>query len=138
MTTSSHLTSRRLSEHERIGHTAGLFGIRYLWVESYAFDTASSLCPEYDGGLWDFYVISNGGFYIVPAEGAAFQVVCANGFEGKLSAEAFGITVCLYAYSLLSFSPDADFAEKCATHYHLLRHYMLSHSEAPRILAAID
>ena len=33
-----------------------------------------------------------------------FHVTCDNMFEGDLSADALGITACLYAYSHLSFS----------------------------------
>jgi hypothetical protein len=28
------------------------------------FDTASQLSPDYNGGYWEFYNLSNGGFYI--------------------------------------------------------------------------
>src|SRR4051812_4777150 len=80
------VTSRRLSDNDRIGHTATLFGSRFLFVESYAFDTASSLSADYTGGLWDFYTLSNGGFYMVPADSTTFRVCCDNGFEGDLSA----------------------------------------------------
>ena len=63
---------------------------------------------------------------------------CENGFEGTLSADAIGITACLYAYSHLSFTDSPDFAEKCAQQYHLLREFMLEHPEAKAILKAID
>ncbi len=62
---------------------------------------------------------------------------CENGWEGHLSADALGITSCLYGYSQLSFG-DGDFAGKCAEQYHLLRAHMLDHAEAAAILAAID
>lgn len=115
-----------------------LFGVRFLWIESFVFDTASSLSPDYSGGNWQFHSLSNGGFYMVPDGQADYKVECDNGFEGRLSAEAFGIVSCLYAYSLLSFSADGDFAGVCANHYHLLREFALGHPEAQKILAAID
>ncbi len=68
----------------------------------------------------------------------AFQVVCMNGYEGTLSGDAFGIVVCLYAYSELSFSSVPDLVEVCAEQYHLLREYMFEHPEAEAILRAID
>ena len=89
------------------------------------------------GGYWEFYSLSNCGFYMAPKSDSIFHVSCENGFEGNLSADALGITACLYAYSHLSFSDD-DFAETCARHYHLLREYMLEHSEVGGILGAID
>lgn len=54
-----------------------------------------------------------------------------------MSADALGITVCLYAYSHLSFGDD-EFSEICARQYHLLRDYVFNHPEARSILAAID
>jgi hypothetical protein len=66
-----------------------------------------------------------------------FHVTCDNQFEGDLSADALGITSCLYAYSNLSFS-GGSFARECARHYHLLREYMFEHPEVKSILQATD
>ena len=55
-----------------------------------------------------------------------------------LSADALGITVCLYAYSNLSFSGPDAFADVCFDHYHWLREYMLEHPEVGEILGATD
>jgi hypothetical protein len=132
------ITSTLVAEHERMNHVGRLFGARYLWIESFIFDTAGSLSEDYDGGVWDFRSLSNGGFYMVPGSPTRFNVICDNGFEGELSSEAFGITCGLYAYSQLSFSPDPRFGELCADHFHLLRAFMLEHAEAKHILAAID
>lgn len=127
-----------LPESQRASHAAKLFGARFVIVESFVFDTASSLSPDYDGALWSFHGLCNGGFYMAPTEPKEFRVECANGFDGVLTSDAFGITCCLYAYSFLSFSPDADFGAQCAEHFHKLREYMLDHPEAEAILRAID
>ena len=95
------------------------------------------MADTYDGGYWDFYTLSNGGFYMAPAEDRIYHVSCDNMFEGDLSADALGITACLYAYSHLSFS-DGRFARVCACHYHLLREYMMEHPEVSAILGATD
>jgi len=62
--------------------------------------------------------------------------VNTNGYEGLLSADAAGITVCLFACSHLSFYDSRDdlFAER----FHQLREFALQHAEAAQILAAID
>jgi hypothetical protein len=65
------------------------------------------------------------------------NVSCESGFEGTRSADALGITVCLYAYSGLSFG-DGSFAEMCADQYHRLREYAMDHPEVGAILAACD
>ena len=85
------------------------------------------------------YELSNGGFYMAPQTDSPFHVSCMNGYVGTLSADAFGITVCLYAgYNHLSFSDDQAFAETCAEQYHLLREYMFEHLDVEGILRAID
>lgn len=129
----------QLQEAHRGPHAAKLFGIRFpLMVEPYTFDSAGSLSEDYDGGYWNLYTLSNGGFYMAPTSRETFHVVCANGFEGDLSADAFGITACLYSYSLLSFAADDKLAEECARQYHWLREYAAQHPESAAIWRATD
>ena len=128
-----------LSDSQRTDYPASLFGpIDFPFrVEPTIFDFAGQLSADYSGGLWEFYALSNGGFYMAPKTDEPFDVRAENGFEGRLSACAFGMTVCLYAFSHLAFA-DGSFAETCAEQYHLLREHMLDHREAQAILAAID
>lgn len=127
-----------IPESQRAAHVAKLFGVRFVFLESFVFDTAGSLSNQYGGGLWAFHGLCNGGFYMAPSEPAQFKLECDNGFDGVLSADAFGITCCLYSYSLLSFSADPGFAAVCGDHFHKLREYMLDHPEARLIQQAID
>ncbi len=137
--TQTIITCQQVADKLRIQHTADLFGIRFpLNLEPAIYSIASNIANEYNGAYWEFYALSNGGFYMTPCPNQLYQVSCENGYEGKLSADALGITACLYAYSHLSFSSDQSFAEICANHYHSLREYMLQHSEASKILGAID
>ena len=120
--------------HLRIQHTHDFFGIHFpLSLEPLVYTFAGNLAESYNGGYWEFYTLSNGGFYMAPSSSEHFKVCCENGYEGSLSADALGITVCLYAYSHLSFS-DEVFIE----HYHWLRDFMLEHPEAEEILKAVD
>ena len=116
-----------------------LFGIDYaLRLEPAIFQLAEHLAaPQYNGGYWEFYSLSNGGFYMAPRSDTVFNVSSNNGFAGEMTADALGITACLYAYSHLSFS-DGGFAETCAENYHLLREFAHGHVEARSIFAAID
>lgn len=132
------ITAQQVPTRQRAAFVGKLFGVRFLWIESFVFDTAGSLSDQYDGGYWDYFSLSNGGFYMAPARGEPLSVACSNGFKGDMSADALGMTACLYAYSFLSFSPDTYFAEKCAEHFHLLRAFALQHAEAKSIFAAID
>jgi hypothetical protein len=74
---------------------------------------------------------------MAPDVDRGFEVSCENGFEGTLSADALGITACLYSYSHLSFG-EGTFAEVCAEQYHLLRECAMDHPEVGAILSAID
>ena len=128
-----------LNEDERINYPAYHFGDDFPFrIEPFIFDMASRLSADYTGGYWHFYELTNGGFYMAPDKDSLFQVSCMNGFEGSLSADAFGIAVCLYAYSNLSFTDNEELADTCTEQYHLLREYMFEHSEIREILAAID
>lgn len=131
--------SRQLvSADRRVIHSAELFGINFpLRLEPAIYGFAEQLSGDYHGGYWHFYTLSNGGFYMAPDDDQFFQVSSENGWEGELSADAFGIAACLYAYSHLSFA-EGDFGDLCARHYHWLRECVLGHAEAGGVLAAID
>lgn len=133
------ITRQLVGTAQRIKVTADLFGMQFpMWIEPYIYSITASIASEYIGGFWHFYNLSNGGFYMAPDDDMLFDVICDNGYEGKLSADALGVTACLYAYSHLSFSDDSVMAKVCAEQYHLLREYMLAHKEAGTILRAID
>ena len=125
-------------EEQRTSITADLFGVYFpLQLEPFVFSMASRLSDDYSGGYWTFYTLDNGGFYMAIESEGQFQVISPNGWEGFLSPDAFGIAVCLFAYSNLSFG-SGQFAATCGEQYHLLREYMLGHEEATAILSATD
>ena len=95
------------------------------------------MADNYDYGDWQFYTLSNGGYYMAPRSDTLYNVSSANGFDGQMTADALGIVACLYAYSHSSFG-EGDFAELCANHYHWLRAYAMEHKEVRSILRAID
>jgi hypothetical protein len=134
-----NITCRQISNAQRVNHTANLFGPNFpLTLEPVIYSITSNLSSEYCGGYWEFYELSNGGFYMSPDDDTAFTISSENGFKGTMSAHALGITACLYAYSHLSFSDISEMAEVCAGQYHLLREYMFEHDEVRAILAAVD
>ncbi len=137
--THTKISRNNVPVDQRINHTANIFGVQFpLRFEPAVYRITRSIAPEYNGGYWEFYTLSNGGFYMALDVKDSFQVICENGFEGKLSGDALGIAVCLYAYSHLSFSDNEGLAEVCAKQYHWLRDYMLEHKEVSAILKAID
>lgn len=133
------IARQRLNDVERIEFPATLFGVHFAFlVEPFVYGMAENMAPKYKGGYWAFYRLSNGGFYMAPDSDKYYPAACGNGYEGILSADALGITACLYAYSHLSFSDNLALAEACTEQYHLLREYMLEQTEAEGILGAID
>ena len=132
------ITATLVPETQRLDTADQHFGIRYpLVVEPMVYRFAEQLAESYTGGYWHFYRLSNDGFYMAPNLDEAFKVIADNGFEGTMTADALGVTACLYAYSNLSFSEGA-FGENCAQHYHWLLDFAMQHPDAGAIRAAID
>ena len=132
------VTRELVPEDQRMAITERLFGLHFpLQFEPVVYGITQRMANDYRGGYWNFYTLSNGGFYINLADEKTYQVVCDNMFEGDLSGDALGIVACLYAYSHLSFAGDA-FAHNYADHYHRLREYMMDHPEVRAILGATD
>ena len=132
------ITANLVSETKRLDTADKHFGIRYpLLVEPMVYRFAEQLADRYSGGYWQFYTLSNSGFYMAPNLEVSFAVVADNGYTGSMSADALGITACLYTYSNLSFGEGA-FGEKCSKHYHRLYKFAMQHAEAAAIRAAID
>lgn len=128
-----------LDDDQRVRHPAALFGVHFpMCLEPVIYSMADRLSPEYAGGYWAMYALSNGAFYMASESKETMRVNCPNGYERTMSADALGITACLYAYSHLSFGGPTDLAETCARQYHLLREFMFEHAEAGSILQAID
>jgi Antirestriction protein len=122
-------------EIARLSTLPSHFGMHMLTVEGRIYDLMGAFCSSYDGGMWKFFELSNGGFYMSPPEETYVVHVEGNGYRGSMSADAAGITVCLFAFSLMSFEYTN---EVFATHYHLLRDFAMGHLEARAIFAAID
>ena len=129
----------KLNENERVNYPAFHFGDDFPFrIEPTIYSIADSLSRDYNGGCWIMYELTNGAFYMSPDSDMPFHVSCMNGYEGDISADAFGVAVCLYAYSNLSFTDDEEMADNCTEQFHLLREYMFEHEEVQKILAAID
>ena len=130
------ITRTAIPEHRRVAESAKHFGLHFPFqVEPTIYHTADRLSVDYHGGCWDFWLLSNGGFYMAPTYPITFSVNCD---DGSLSADAFGIVVCLYAYSQLSFEAVAPLVYAVTEHYHRLRAFAVEHPEVEDILRAVD
>ncbi len=133
------ITKKRVTEQKRTSHTARLFGLHFpMRLEPAVYGLTENMSEDYSGSYWDFWELSNGGFYMSPNSHNTFKVSCMNDYVGEMSADALGITSCLYAYSHLSFGQESQFTDTCAQHYHWLREYSLDHDEAGEIFRAVD
>lgn len=131
-------TKHVIDDNDYYEHIGKLFGPHFaICLEPFVYHAARTLSADYCSGQWDFFSLSNGGFFMSPRSDKAFSISCAYSVPVKLSAEGFGITACLFAFSHLSFGRGA-FAETCGRHYHLLRAFVNEHLEAPAIYRATD
>ena len=130
------IEARLVDDSRRLSMLPHYFGRRMMMFESAVYNFMHRFGPDYRGGFWQFYELGNGGFYMAP-DGESFRFqVDTNGYEGVMSADAAGITVCLFACSHLSFYNGGD--ELFAERFHQLREFVLQHAEADEIFAAID
>jgi hypothetical protein len=138
ITTNPILAANLVPEQSRITCLPSHFGKYMLITEGTIYSIMGELCNDYTGGYWDFFELTNGGFFMAPkvSPETQFNIQCdGNGYDGHMSAEAAGITVTLFAMSRLSFRYQAD---TFADHFHWLRDFVSDHPEASEIFAAID
>jgi len=130
------IEAREVPDGERLYVLPKRFGQHMLVVENAIYDFMAAHARTYCGGFWKFVELSNGGFYMAPVGETTFDVhIEGNGFEGVLSADAAGITACLFAFSHLSFQIQSD---ALVNHFYHLRDFALEHAEAIAIMGAID
>ena len=68
------------------------------------FYLAKQLLEPYDGGYWEFYHLSNGGFVMTLDDDDTITVNSSNGSSAEVDAETASIVVCLMTLSDLSFN----------------------------------
>lgn len=108
----------------------------YHVAESVIYSQMGYIADGYNGGFWEYYELSNGGFFMAPKGDHEYDFyIQSNGNAGRMSAEAAGITACLFAFSHMSFKPNTG---HIADLYHLLKEYACEHVEARSILWACD
>ena len=140
METLQNIVTRELvPENQRLAITERLFGIRYpMELEPAIFNFTERLSDDYKGGYWDFYTLSNGGFYLSLADERTYHVISESYYEGDLTSASLSIAACLYAYSHLSFVGTSAYSNTYADHYHKLLEHAMLQAEAKFILQVID
>lgn len=133
----SCITAQQVEETARIDFLPTVFGSRLMMHgEAQVYAWMRKLSADYKGGFWQFYNLSNGGFYMAPTGLDKLHILCeGNFFAGDLSADAAGIVATLFALCYLAnYAEDDSIIER----YHLLIEYAGLHEEASKIFRAID
>jgi hypothetical protein len=130
------VTATVIDDLTRINTLPNVFGSNYLYCESTIYSILRSHAEEYNGAYWEFFSLSNGGFYMAPhLENPLMINVSGNHFSGELSPDAAGIFACLMAFNHYAWrTRDPRFVQL----FDDLREYALSHPESDLILRAID
>lgn len=135
---SKTITRTQVAEDDRLDFLPKHMGLRLLFRGQNRFmEYMDRLSPQdYGGGYWEFYELSNGGWYTAPAGEQRYRMEWdGNYYKGEMSADAAGITASLFTICELANVSGED---KLIAAYHLLLDYARQHAEAQEILSAID
>ncbi len=131
------ITKNQVSENERLEFLPSFVGKHFMAYESMIYDRLREASNgQYTGGYWEFYTLSNGGFYMELMQDEVLNMECVgNYFSGTMSAEAASIAINLVVQNAFAWQVDAD---KHSENFYQLRDFALEHEEAAQIFAFID
>ena len=134
--TTDAVTAVEVSGQARLAFLPRYFGRDMMDFEAAVYAAMRAISDDYQGGLWQFYELDNGGCYIAPVMAEPVDVaVAGNYYSGSMSADAAGVVASLFAIGRLPGRwPGCDAGEL----YHKLLAFARDHAEADAILAAID
>ena len=128
--------ARLMPPKSRMRLLCNLFGKHFITVENLIYITASRMCPNYEGGDWAFYELSNGGFYMVPlAAPDWFVVYAAKEYQGGMLANPAGMLITAMALNQLTYWRDG---ELMAEMYYRLRDFINQQPEAAVLCNLLD
>ncbi|MBX3325546.1 MAG: antirestriction protein [Nitrospira sp.] len=126
-------------EDQRLDFLPRHFGRHMMLVESQIYHQFANLAPQYQGGYWEFFDLSNGGCYLAPSQDFFHLVHPSMDYDVTVSGDAAGMVATLYTFSHLAFHFEHDpFGDRLSDLYHRLRDYAAHHPEAGVIFRIID
>lgn len=131
----NNVFATKVAGGERARVLAAHFPKAYVRFENFVNHIAEKICGQYLGDHWEFFELSNGGFYMAPCTLKNYTVDIPFGrhFSGVVSNDAFGIICCMYAFCFL-----AEEDEKLSIHYLWLSDFYEFHDEFAKIWWAVD
>ena len=130
------ITCSVVASRQRMTFLPRMFPGCFAHGEHAVYGFMSSFCKEYNGGDWEFYTLSNGGFFMALLGDQPMRLqIDTNMCDQQMSAQAAGIVVSLFALGLMAERTQSD---RVINHYHLLRDFVECHPEASKIYQAID
>lgn len=136
MTTLEAITATKAKINEQLDFLPKYTGKHYLAYETMIYEYMGYASPDYKGGLWSYYGLSNGGFYMRFIGREVMNMECEdNMYQGEMSADAASIGINLFVQNAFAWQVDA---ERFSAAYHALRDFALQHKEAGEILRFID
>lgn len=135
------IVATKVALSDRLNFYPTFFGSRFMMRgEAYVMGYLGKFSDEYNGGYWDFYTLSNGGYYMAPSlDTTLFLEISGNWFSGEMTDDAAGIVATLFALGQLAGECEGTaLGDRFITLYHLLRDFAKEHKESSLILRAID
>ena len=116
------ITVVKVADKDRVNFWLRHVGMKMLAFERHVYCWMRRLCPHYDGGYWKFYDLSNGGFYIAPADEKRMWLTWpGNYFDDEMSADAAGMVATLYALNDFAQQVNPVFWRKVSAALRLYR-----------------
>lgn len=139
-TESPLVTATIVADADRLDFFPTYFGKYYMTGENLLYVHANRFVQGYQGGYWNFYTLSNGGFFAALDTDKEQHVVVADNYcSERMSAEATGVVLMLFVLGrLLAARIPGSEADRFIDLYHKLRDFAVGHAEAQAILTAID
>lgn len=138
------LTRRKMSDAEVLNMITPYYPMfaPLQFFETMVFEMLDSWCDDYDGGVWSYFKLSNGAWYLAPADEGIYRVKDYAGREHEMSPDGAGLTATLHMLHRLTwhFHEAGDKAKRdvVSEHYHALRMYTYPHPDATAIWRVLD
>ncbi|WP_456293350.1 antirestriction protein [Pseudomonas sp. AK106] len=134
------ITSMIVADDDRLSFLPTFFGKYYMAGEGLLYAHADKYVKGYKGGFWNFFTLSNGGFFLALNSTQPQHVVIADNYCSEhMSAKAAGVVLTLFVLGrLLAANIPHTESDRFVELYHKLREFALDHPESQAILTAID